>query len=325
MRLSLGYPEGSAVLKLCLGMRAWRPHSQGDHADKRNAMILARQCEPSTPHDQYRHSMRARRTFTMTTEKRRHHQRCRCIRSGHRTHAGQLGPGSRCHSDRCRCHGTPRRYCGQRCGASVIVVEANYDIGGHAILSGSSVPLGGGTSAQHTIKDSPDLVFADLTDWSIVQPNGWPDYRYNDRAVMRGFADHCAAAYEFLVANGVTFKDVPPDNVGAHSTGNSAPRENHAVWTDGTDLASPSGRAGAGLVRPLEASARAKGVKFLLNHKMTSLIRAASSGTNPGRVMGIAQYTPRTCPVRRRPYRATAPKATLTVPSRSWPSALPKR
>ena len=69
------------------------------------------------------------------------------------------------------------------------------------------------------------------------------------------------------------------------------------VWTDGTGLASPSGRAGAGLVRPLEASARAKGVKFLLNHKMTSLIRAASSSTNPGRVVGItAQYTPRTLP-----------------------------
>ena len=143
-------------------------------------------------------------------------------------------------------------------GVSVLVVEANYDIGGHAILSGGNIPLGGGTSTQrkYGIEDSPDLVFADLTDWSIVQPNGWPDYRYNDRAVMRGFADHCAATYEFLVANGVTFKDVPPDNVGAHSTGNSAPRENHAVWTDGTGLASPSGRAGAGLVRPLEASAR---------------------------------------------------------------------
>ena len=117
------------------------------------------------------------------------------------------------------------------------------------------------------------MVFADLTDWSIVQPNGWPDYRYNDRAVMRAFADDCAATYEFLVANGVKFKEIPPDNAGAHSTGNSAPRENHAFWTDGTGLASPSGRAGAGLVRPLEASARAKGVKFLLNYKMTSLIR----------------------------------------------------
>ena len=123
-------------------------------------------------------------------------------------------------------------------GASVIVVEANYDVGGHAILSGGNVPLGGGTSAQrkYGIEDSPDIVFADLTDWSIVQPNGWPDYRYNDRAVMRAFADHCAATYEFLVANGVKFKEIPPDNVGAHSTGNSAPRENHAFWTDGAGL-----------------------------------------------------------------------------------------
>src|ERR687888_541829 len=184
-------------------------------------------------------------------------------------------------------------------GASVIVVETNYDIGGHAIISGGNVPLGGGTSAQrkYGIEDSPDVVFRDLTDWSIVQNNGWPDYRYNDRAVMRAFADHCAATYEFLVANGVKFKDIPPDNSGAHSTGNSAPRENHAVWTDGTGLASPSGRAGAGLVRPLEASARAKGVRFLLNHKMTGLIRTAPSAANPGRVIGVtAQYVPRILP-----------------------------
>ena len=33
-------------------------------------------------------------------------------------------------------------------GASVIVVEANYDVGGHAIISGGHMALGGGTSAQ---------------------------------------------------------------------------------------------------------------------------------------------------------------------------------
>ena len=79
-------------------------------------------------------------------------------------------------------------------GASVIVVEANYDVGGHAIISGGHMALGGGTSAQkkYDIPDSPDTVFSDLTDWSIVQPNGSPDFRYNDRAVMRAFADHCA-------------------------------------------------------------------------------------------------------------------------------------
>ncbi|MEE8462104.1 MAG: FAD-dependent oxidoreductase, partial [Acidobacteriota bacterium] len=68
-------------------------------------------------------------------------------------------------------------------GASVIVVDANYDIGGHALLSGGNVALGGGTSAQkkYGIKDSPDILFRDLTDWSIVESNGMPDYRYNDR------------------------------------------------------------------------------------------------------------------------------------------------
>src|SRR5437588_11710285 len=31
-------------------------------------------------------------------------------------------------------------------GATVIVIDANHDIGGHAMLSGGNVPLGGGTS-----------------------------------------------------------------------------------------------------------------------------------------------------------------------------------
>jgi len=166
-------------------------------------------------------------------------------------------------------------------------------------VSGGNTPLGGGTSAQkkYGIEDSPDIVFSDLTDWSIVQRNGWPDYRYNDRGVIRGFADHCAATYEFLVANGVKFKDIAPDNLGAHSTGNSAPRENHAVWTEGAGLASPNGRPGAGLIRPHEASARSKGVKFLLNYKMTNIVREARSGDDPGRVIGItAQYQPRILP-----------------------------
>ena len=87
----------------------------------------------------------------------------------------------------------------------MIVVEANYDVGGHAIISGGNVPLGGGTSAQkkYGIADSPDTVFSDLTDWTVVQNNGWPDFRYNDREVMRAFADHCAPTYEFLLDNGV--------------------------------------------------------------------------------------------------------------------------
>ena len=47
-------------------------------------------------------------------------------------------------------------------GASVIVVDANYDIGGHGIINGGQVPLGGGTSAQKKfgIVDSPEILFS---------------------------------------------------------------------------------------------------------------------------------------------------------------------
>jgi len=189
-------------------------------------------------------------------------------------------------------------------GASVIVVEANYDIGGHAIISGGNVPLGGGTSAQkkYGIADSPDTVFSDLTDWTVVQNNGWPDYRYNDREVMRAFADHCAPNFEFLLENGVEFKPIAPDNQGGHNLGNSAPRENHCFWIKGAGYESPNNRAGTGLIRPLENSARAKGVKFLLNHKMTSFLR---EGQQSGRVIGItADYTPRIMPGQSTPLKS---------------------
>ena len=189
-------------------------------------------------------------------------------------------------------------------GASVIVVEANYDVGGHAIISGGNVPLGGGTSAQkkYGIEDSADLVFSDLTDWTIVQNNGWPDYRYNDREVMRAFADHCAPTFEFLLQNGVEFKAIAPDNSGGHNLGNSAPRENHCFWTKGAGFESPNNRPGTGLIRPLENSARAKGVKFLLNHKMTSFVR---EGQQSGRVIGVTtMYTPRILPGQSTPLKS---------------------
>ena len=114
-------------------------------------------------------------------------------------------------------------------GASVLLIEANFDVGGHAAISGGNVPLGGGTSAQKQagIEDTPDLLFADLTDWSVVQPNGFPDYRYNDREIIRTFADYSAPTYEWLLAQGVIFIDTPIDNRGAGGTGNSAPREAH--------------------------------------------------------------------------------------------------
>ena len=101
-------------------------------------------------------------------------------------------------------------------GASVILIDANFDVGGHAILSGGNVALGGGTSRQkkYGIEDSPDLVFRDLTDWSVVEPNGFPDYRYNDKEIIRAFADNSAPTCEWLIAHGVIFMEKAPDATG---------------------------------------------------------------------------------------------------------------
>jgi succinate dehydrogenase/fumarate reductase flavoprotein subunit len=192
--------------------------------------------------------------------------------------------------------GLPAAVAAAESGAAVIVVEANWDIGGHAALSGGNVALGGGTSRQkqHGIVDSPDLVFADLTDWSIVEANGAADYRYNDREIIRAFADHSAPTYEWLVSHGVVFIEGPVDNRGAGATGNSALRENHVAamaWVQFQNGKSqpPERQAttspGIGLVRPLEAAARKLGVEILLQHRMTSIIR---EGGTTGRVIGIA-------------------------------------
>ena len=194
------------------------------------------------------------------------------------------------------CTGLPAAIQAVEGGASVILVEANFDLGGHAIVSGGNMPLGGGTSAQKKagITDSPDLVFSDLTDWSVVQPNGFPDYRYNDREIIRAFADMCAPTYEWLVAHGVIFVDRAPDAQGGTSVGNSVPREMHCApmaWpqvqtgkpVDPSIQATTS--SGVGLIRPLEIAARRAGVQILLQHRMTGIFRQTPTS---GRVLGIA-------------------------------------
>lgn len=192
--------------------------------------------------------------------------------------------------------GLPAAICARDAGLSVLVVDTNYDIGGHAITSGGNVPLGGGTSYQkkYGIKDDPETLFKDLTDWSVVETGGMPDYRFNDRAVQHALAVNEAPTFEFLLANGVKFVDQAPDNNGAHAVGISAKREHHTVWSEGQSAESPAGAGGTELMRGLEASARRKGVKFLLNYHMDSLFREK---TLAGRVVGLyAHYTPRINP-----------------------------
>jgi succinate dehydrogenase/fumarate reductase flavoprotein subunit len=191
--------------------------------------------------------------------------------------------------------GMPAAIVAREAGASVIVVEAQNHIGGHAITSGGNLPLGGGNRYQkkYGIADSAELFFQDLTDWSVVETNGFPPYRYNDREIIRAFADNSVAAFDFLLAHGVKVIDRMPNKVG-HEIGVSVQRTlqiDVADWpmvhTGGP--AAPDDdeiRAGAGLMRPLEAAARQAGVTILLEHRMTAIHREAPRSS--GRVTGIA-------------------------------------
>jgi succinate dehydrogenase/fumarate reductase flavoprotein subunit len=161
---------------------------------------------------------------------------------------------------------------------SVLVVEENFDVGGHGIISLGNVALGGGTRLQkkYNVEDSADQVYLE---------NTRPDHthtRYADRKVVRAFADHNVEVFDFLEANGVEFVDARPTSVPAEGAitlrrVNTSPSSN--------DLKdSINGTAGSGLMRALERSARKKGVEILLRHKMVRIVR---DGQSSGRVLGI--------------------------------------
>lgn len=233
-------------------------------------------------------------------------------------------------------------------GASVLVIDQNFDVGGRMLHSGAFVSLGGGDPIQQrdasregdaegfvtvdpvappaALDDDVDLLFEDVTDWSIVSPRGQCPYRYNERELMRAWAENCPPTRQFLMDNYVRFSRI----LGTHGGGGLS-RARGAVCflilgdrTDmraGTITAEDAGRAdpertsafapqqmgdasrfvgpgavanGVALSRPLEFSAREKGVEFMLHRRFVELVREEPFA---GRVLGIrAEYTPRQHP-----------------------------
>src|SRR5437879_6979114 len=171
----------------------------------------------------------------------------------------------------------------RKSGASVIVVEENFDIGGRGIMSGGSIQLGGGRSLhkKYGTVDSADMIFADWT------RHDHPASRYSDRDIVRKFADENAATFEFLLAHGVQFTG--REEAGGGASTNAGRTYQTVEWHIPSQLISPHrGRNGSGLVRRLEESARKAGVQILLRHSMRSIIRESPRS---GRVLGItARY-----------------------------------
>ena len=193
-------------------------------------------------------------------------------------------------------------------------------------IAGEGDPEGFVTAPpQQTVEElteDTDFLFRDHTDWSVMDAAAQAPYRYNERELHRAYADNCFATREFLMANyvrmgrisgthgnggmsrarrAVTFlmegatTDIKAGTVSTRDAGIAGVSSSHfapRLMGDGTDIASPGARTnGAALSRPLEFSAREKGVQFILNRHMDEIIREQQFS---GRVVGIrASYSPR--------------------------------
>jgi hypothetical protein len=245
------------------------------------------------------------------------------------------------------CTGLPAAIRARDLGASVIVVDQNFDPGGKMLHSGAQVSFGGGdplqlrdiagetdkegfvtAPRQHTVAElteDADFLFRDHTDWSVMDAAAQAPYRYNERELHRAYADNCYATREFLMANYVRMgrisgthgngglsrarravcflmegatTDIKKGIVSTQDAGVEGARSSHFAprpMGDAAKVASSGARSnGAALARPLEFSAREKGVQFILNRHMDEIIREQQFS---GRVLGIrASYSPRLDP-----------------------------
>ena len=211
-------------------------------------------------------------------------------------------------------------------GCSVLVVDQNFDLGGRMLHSGSFVSLGGGDPVQkrdmkgesdkegfitsppvempEELDDSVDLLFKDLTDWSIVNRRGETPYRYNDREMMRAWAENCGPTRQFLIDNYVRFGRINGTHVGGGMSrargavcflmlGDKTDIKAGTVTKEDAGVADPERTSqfapvqmnvasrfvqqgavsnGAALARSLEFSAREKGVQFMLFRRFKDLI-----------------------------------------------------
>ena len=178
-------------------------------------------------------------------------------------------------------------------GAKVLIVEANYDCGGHAAISEGQMHSGGYTVDQQkwNVKDAADLYYYDHT-------RGFLDSRYNNREVVRSVANTMAEAYKFLIGKGIIVQDIEPMVRSYYRDGGyDADGIARMTYVDATKWVNDiTGRKnnGIGVTRPLEKSLRDAGVPFLMNYHMDSIIREAPMS---GKVLGIqAHYSPTILP-----------------------------
>jgi len=168
-------------------------------------------------------------------------------------------------------------------GASVIVLEQGKDVGGCGVISSGILDIGGGTRIQrlNNVPDTPETLFERLSNYKNR------DTKRNDPALLRAYCDASAGTLDWLEQRGVRFMNILSPATGSDTTHMS---QYHYILVDkegpgASFLKSSEGvTGGAGLIKPLESYAKKKGVKILVEHKMTRIIR---KGGTTGRVVGV--------------------------------------
>jgi succinate dehydrogenase/fumarate reductase flavoprotein subunit len=186
-------------------------------------------------------------------------------------------------------------------GASVIAIDANDKVGGKGILAGGNLGIGGGTRMQIEagFEETADIIYEDRTvpnlrtdkTMKIELLNG-EEYEMGQwrkiagaedgEGMSRAFADASLDTWNWLDEMGCAF-------IKANVSSMSAVYRGSRYYT--TTTPKPVNReggptdmqaGGAGLCWPIFDTAEENGAQFILEHKMTALIRDDS-----GRVIGI--------------------------------------
>nr|WP_306266187.1 FAD-binding protein [Pararhizobium sp. IMCC3301] len=241
------------------------------------------------------------------------------------------------------CTGLPAAIRARDLDASVLVIDQNFDAGGRMMHSGSWVSLGGGDPVQMrdlnneadaegfitvgslvppgALEDDVELLFKDVTDWSVLDEQGYGYYRFNNPDQHRGWAENCPATRQFLIDNYIRFTringthfgggvsraraaycflkigevtDIKAGTITAEDAGVADPERASPFCPVQQSIGAQEAtidavRGGGIMARCLEFSAREKGVQFMFNRHMDEMIRDET-----GRVIGVeASYKPR--------------------------------
>ena len=190
-----------------------------------------------------------------------------------------------------------------RNGASVIAIDCNDKIGGKGILAGGNLGIGGGTRMQIEAGyyEDADIIYEDRAlynfrddDTMTVKDIDGGEHTVgkwrriagceDGPGMARAFADRSLDTWNWLDELGCPFIQA---NVSKKSQVYRGSRYFTTTEARPVDRDNPSGMnaGGAGLCWPMYDDAVAHGAEFILNCRMTGIVR--ENGAQSGRVLGI--------------------------------------